>query len=45
VPVALNAQIESVNGTPRVVSGTGTVAGLPMGPVLEAVVAAIVSRF
>jgi hypothetical protein len=45
VPVALNAQIESVNGTPRVVSGAGTVAGLPMGPVLEAVVAAIVSRF
>jgi hypothetical protein len=44
VPVAVNVQLASDSGTPRVISGAGTVAGVPMGPVLEAVVAAVVAR-
>ncbi|HEY7632359.1 MAG TPA: hypothetical protein VH817_16760 [Thermoleophilaceae bacterium] len=44
VPVRVTAQLESNNGNPRVVSGAGTVGGVPMGPVLEAVVAAVVAR-
>jgi hypothetical protein len=44
VPVAVDVRLESNGGTPRVVSGAGTVAGVPMGPVLEAVVAAVVAR-
>ncbi|HEY1596273.1 MAG TPA: hypothetical protein VGF74_12810 [Thermoleophilaceae bacterium] len=44
VPVAVEVQMVSNDGAPRVVSGAGTVAGVPMGPVLEAVVAAIVAR-
>jgi len=44
VPVTVDVRLESDNGTPRVTSGAGTVAGVPMGPVLEAVVAAVVAR-
>lgn len=44
VPVRVSAQVESNDGSPRVLSGAGTVGGVPMGPVLEAVVAAIVAR-
>jgi hypothetical protein len=44
VPVSVDVQLASNNGNPRVVSGAGTVAGVPMGPVLEAVVAAVVAR-
>jgi hypothetical protein len=44
VPVAVNAQLESRGGTPRVVSGAGTVAGIPMGPLLEVVAATIVAQ-
>jgi hypothetical protein len=44
VPVSVDVRLQSDNGNPRVVSGAGTVAGVPMGPVLEAVVAAVVAR-
>ncbi|HKN95284.1 MAG TPA: hypothetical protein VJU60_13195 [Thermoleophilaceae bacterium] len=44
VPVAVDAQLVSEGGNPRVVSGAGTVAGIPMGPVLEAVTAAVIAR-
>lgn len=44
VPVVVNVRLESDSGEPRVVSGAGTVAGVPMGPVLEAVVAGVVAR-
>jgi hypothetical protein len=44
VPVAVDVRLASDGGNPRVVSGAGTVAGVPMGPVLEAVVAAVVAR-
>jgi hypothetical protein len=44
VPVAVQAQLVSEDGNPRVVGGVGTVAGIPMGPVLEAVTAAIIAR-
>jgi hypothetical protein len=44
VPVVVRAQLESKGGNPRVVGGAGTVAGVPMGPVLDAVAAAIVAR-
>jgi hypothetical protein len=44
VPVDLHAQLESNGGNPRVVSGAGSVAGLPMGPVLEAVAAAVIAQ-
>jgi hypothetical protein len=44
VPVEVHAQLESQGGNPRVVSGAGTVAGVPMGPVLEAVAAAVIAQ-
>jgi hypothetical protein len=44
VPVEVHAQLESQSGNPRVVSGAGTVAGVPMGPVLEAVAAAVIAQ-
>jgi hypothetical protein len=44
VPVEVQAQLESQGGNPRVVSGAGTVAGIPMGPVLEAVAAAVIAQ-
>jgi hypothetical protein len=44
VPVTVRAMVESDGGDPRVVSGAGTVAGIPMGQLLEAVTAAIIAR-
>jgi hypothetical protein len=44
VPVDMSAQVQSEDGRPRVVSGGGTVAGLPMGPLLEVVAVAIVAQ-
>jgi hypothetical protein len=44
LPVNVSAALESRGGTPRVQSGTGTVAGVPLGPVLEVFAAAIVAR-
>jgi len=40
----VRARVESQDGTPVVQSGAGTVAGVPMGPLLEAVTTAIVAR-
>jgi len=44
VPVQVHAQLESNSGNPRVGSGAGTVAGVPMGPILEAVAAAVIAQ-
>jgi hypothetical protein len=44
VPVAVHVQLASNDGNPRVVSGAGTIAGVPMGPVLEAVAAAVIAQ-
>ena len=44
VPVQVSAQVESNGGDPRVVSGAGSVAGVPMGPLLEVIVAGVVGR-
>jgi hypothetical protein len=44
VPVHVNAQLVSEGGNPRVVSGAGTVAGVPLGPILEAVAAAVIAQ-
>jgi hypothetical protein len=44
VPVTVNVRMASDSGEPRVLGGAGTVGGVPMGPVLEAVVAAVVAR-
>jgi hypothetical protein len=44
VPVQVEAQLASEGGTPRVVSGAGTVAGVPLGPILEAVAAAVIAQ-
>ena len=44
VPVDVSAQLESRGGTAHVVSGAGTVAGIPMGPLLEVVAATIVAQ-
>ena len=44
VPVALDMQLESDDGRIEVVSGGGTVAGYPTGPLAEIVVGAIVAQ-
>lgn len=44
VPVDLQTEIERVDGSWRAAGGAGTVAGVPAGPVAEALAAAIVSR-
>jgi hypothetical protein len=44
VPVEVHAQLESQGGNPHLVSGAGTVAGVPIGPVLEAVAAAVIAQ-
>jgi LmeA-like phospholipid-binding len=44
VPVNVEARLETDHGSARVVSGAGSVAGVPMGPILEAVAAAVVAR-
>jgi hypothetical protein len=44
VPFALDMELESNDGRIAVVSGNGTVAGVPTGPVAEMIIAAIVAR-
>ncbi|HET8673975.1 MAG TPA: hypothetical protein VFL87_10090 [Thermoleophilaceae bacterium] len=44
VPVDVQAQVQSDGGNPRVVSGAGSVAGVPLGPLVEAVAAAVIAR-
>jgi hypothetical protein len=45
IPVTVDATIESDGGTPRVASVTGSIAGLPAGPLLEAIAEAVGRRF
>ena len=44
VPIRLVAQLKSDNGTAQLVRGTGTVAGIPLGPLAVSIAGAIVSR-
>ena len=44
IPVDLDTGIEEVDGRWQVTNGAGTVAGLPAGPIAEALAAAIVAR-
>jgi hypothetical protein len=44
VPVSVNATVQSRGGNPVVQSGGGTVAGVPVGPLLEALAVAVVAR-
>jgi hypothetical protein len=44
IPIRLDMQMESDDGRVRVVSGGGTVAGYPTGPLAELITAAIVVR-
>jgi hypothetical protein len=45
IPVRVEATIESDDGRPRVASVTGSIAGLPAGPLLEAIAEAVGRRF
>jgi hypothetical protein len=45
IPVSVDATIESEDGRPRVASVTGSIAGLPAGPLLEALAVAVGGRF
>jgi hypothetical protein len=45
VPVDLAATIRSEGGVPHAVAANGTVAGLPAGPLVEAVLQALAGRF
>ena len=45
IPVTLDATMKSDSGEPRVESATGTIAGLPAGPLMEALAQAIGQRF
>jgi hypothetical protein len=44
VPVSVNATVQSRGGNPVVQSGGGTLAGVPVGPLLEALAVAVVAR-
>ena len=44
IPISLDMEMESDDGRVRVVSGGGTVAGYPTGPLAELITAAIVVR-
>jgi len=44
VPVDVRAQLQSEGGNPRVVSGASSVAGVPLGSLVEAVAAAVIAR-
>jgi hypothetical protein len=44
IPIRIDAELKSENGVARVVSGSGTVAGLPVGPFALGIVGAIASR-
>jgi hypothetical protein len=45
IPVTVDATMKSDGGDPKVESVNGTIAGLPAGPLLEAVVQALAQRF
>ena len=45
IPVTLDASMKSDGGQARVQSATGTIAGLPAGPLLEALAQAVGQRF
>jgi len=45
IPVTVDATIDSKGGEPRVASVTGSIAGLPAGPLLEAIATAVGGRF
>ena len=45
IPVSLDATMKSDGGQPRVESVNGTIAGLPAGPLLEALAQAVAQRF
>ena len=45
VPFELTATIESDNGRPEVTDGSGSVAGVPAGPLTELVVVTVLERF
>ena len=44
VPLSLDVRIASDDGRSRVVSGGGTVAGLPVDPIARALASAVVAR-
>jgi hypothetical protein len=44
IPVRLDADLRSENGTARLVRGSGSVAGLPLGPLAVGIAGAVVSR-
>lgn len=44
VPVALDAIVESDDGRARVVDSGGSVAGIPLGPIADLIVGAVVAR-
>jgi hypothetical protein len=44
IPIRLDATMKSDNGTAQLVRGTGTVAGIPLGPLAIGIAGAIVSR-
>jgi hypothetical protein len=44
IPVAVDARVRSDGGRTRLVSGGGTVAGLPAGPLAEAILGAVIAR-
>jgi hypothetical protein len=44
VPFAIEGDLESDDGRPRVVGARGTVAGLPVGPLVELLAATILSK-
>lgn len=44
VPVSVQAQLQSNGGNPQLLSGAGSVAGVPVGPLVVAVAAAVVAR-
>jgi hypothetical protein len=45
IPVHVRATIGSDDGRPRVAAATGTLAGLPAGPLLQALAVAVAQRF
>ena len=44
VPLELTAQVDSQDGRPEVTDATGSVAGLPAGPLTEVVLGAVLDR-
>ncbi len=44
IPIALDMQLASEDGAVRVISGSGTVAGIPAGPLAELITSAVAIR-